>query len=100
MPITTLRRRAEKACYPPVLSSALPRLVKSNTKSLIAEGYKNYKSRGSPPSASPRLPRPPTLQHALQVADIHRLADVIVHARGQAVLAVALHGVGGHCHDR
>ena len=34
-----------------------------------------------------------------QLLDADRLGHVVVHARGQAFLAVALHGVGGHGDD-
>src|SRR5258706_501875 len=40
------------------------------------------------------------LQHRGEVADPRRLAEVVVHAGRQAALAVALHRVRGHRHDR
>ena len=38
----------------------------------------------------------PALERALEVRVAHRLADVVVHAGGEAALAVAVHRVRGH----
>ena len=40
-----------------------------------------------------------TLERGSQLADLDRLADVVVHAGGEAGLAVAVHRVGGHGDD-
>ena len=39
------------------------------------------------------------LERGEQVVHADRLADVVVHAGGEARLAIALHGVGGHGDD-
>jgi len=45
------------------------------------------------------FPRQPSLQRLGQGLWGNRLGDVVVHARFQAVLPIALQGVGGHCDD-
>ncbi len=45
------------------------------------------------------LPKP-ALQNRLQLLAIERLAQVIVHAGGQATITVPLHGIGSQGYDR
>jgi hypothetical protein len=40
------------------------------------------------------------LQQFDQLSRSNRLGDVVIHPRGQAALAVALHGMGGHSDNR
>src|SRR5690606_17918997 len=42
----------------------------------------------------------PPLQDLAELVAAHRLAQVVVHAGGEALLAVTFEGVGGHRDDR